>query len=93
MDTALERIAKLKVQIEDCHIEINNIRNCCKHEYRPSNPKWLDSSSPRCWICGDVRDGWWCEASPTKECDYSKPSGRGYNPDSCRYCHQPEERK
>lgn len=91
--SALEQIAALKAQMSRCAQEITDIRKACQHDYKPSNPESLSSSSPRCALCGDEKFGWWCEESPSKECDYSRPSGRGFNPDDCRYCHHPEERK
>lgn len=88
-----EHIERLRLEISERHQEILRLQASCPHDYRPSNPAWLSSSMPECRLCGRRGDGWWCEASPTKECDYSRPNGRGYNPDDCRYCHQPEERK
>lgn len=91
--TALERIATLKAEILDRQRAINEIQANCAHDWKPSNPASPMSSSPKCALCGDVGQGWWCEESPTKECNYMRAAGRGYNPDSCRYCGQPSERK
>ena len=96
---AIERIATLKDEIDLRQREILTLRRACEHDYRPSDPKSLESSSPICALCGDERFGWWCEKSPTKECNYQCLEGdksrsfRSYNPDSCRYCGQPSERK
>lgn len=91
--TIANQIEKLRLEISERHREILRLKATCTHNYQPSDPKWLSSSVPLCSLCGDRGDGWWCESSPTKTCDYSSPRGRGYNPDDCRYCHQPEERK
>jgi hypothetical protein len=53
------------------------------------------SWSGSCWICG--KDfGWYCPDSPDHICDYhynGEDGNVGYNPDCCKYCHQPDERK
>lgn len=88
-----EVIKNIEAEILLKYGRIAAIRNNCQHIWVPSSPGNLSSSSPVCSECRSGRDGWWCEESPSKECDYSRRGGRGYNPDGCRYCHQPEERK
>lgn len=44
-----------------------------------------------CAIC-TAELGWWCPSSPNHLCDYNQEDGE-YNPDQCRFCGQPEERK
>ena len=88
-----EVIQGIEAEISLKRDRISTIRNSCQHVWVPSNPRHLSASHAVCGECRRSRDGWWCEGSPTKECDYSRESGRGYNPDDCRYCHQPDERK
>lgn len=90
--SALDVIKSIEAEIGQGHARIQAIRDACDHKWRPSNADTL-SSSPYCPECGARKGGWWCEESPTKECDYKRVNGRGYNPDDCRYCHQPSERK
>lgn len=91
--STVERIERIRLEISRLHGDILRLQRECPHDYQPSDPSWLSSSVPKCKLCGLRGDGWWCEASPTKECDYLRPNGRGYNSDDCRYCHQPSERK
>ena len=37
-------------------------------------------------------NGWECKNSPSGYCDYNQADG-SYDEESCRYCHEPEERK
>lgn len=91
--SALHVIKNIETEIALAHDRIRAIRQACQHDWQPSNPQWLEASSPLCSKCGDRRSEWWCDTSPTKGCDYTIPGKRGFNPDNCRYCHQPDERK
>jgi hypothetical protein len=92
---AIEMIREIESEIAHKHGMIRAIRDNCQHVWKPSYPKWLSASSPVCVECGSTKHGWWCEESPTKECDYMHGQGASarYDFDSCRYCGNPEERK
>ncbi|WP_398473601.1 hypothetical protein [Tardiphaga sp.] len=90
---AFETINQIRGEIREKQERIAEIQARCVHVWGPSRPDCPSSSFPICNECSSEKHGWWCPQSPTGECDYSLPSGRGFNPDSCRYCHQPEERK
>ena len=49
------------------------------------------NESAVCKACGDNL-GWYCPDSPNHLCDYDQ-GDETYNPDHCRYCGQPDERK
>lgn len=90
---ALERIDELKRRMQVAQAEIAGIQAACDHDWQPSLKDRPDCSSAICVKCGAQGNGWWCEASPTKTCDYSTADGRGWNSDCCRYCGNPDERK
>lgn len=46
-----------------------------------------------CRDCGFSTNGWYCETSPTLECEYYDFETGHYDEDCCIYCGQPEERK
>lgn len=87
---AMSKIAHVKdllAQIAGLYAKIDAIQEHCAHTWEPSNPENLDSSVPFCPSCGLRGTGWWCAASPTKTCVYSKSY------DQCDFCGNPEERK
>lgn len=85
MDAKAE-IAAIEAGLKRGRDRINEIRKSCQHEWVPTDPSDMSSSSPVCSKCGDRGYGWWCQESPTKECQYELS-------EYCTICHQPSERK
>ena len=53
--------------------------------------KYIDHAS--CRDCGFYTSGWYCETSPTLECEYYCSETGYYDEDCCIHCGKPEERK
>lgn len=87
-------IRSIEAEIAQGYERIRAIRLACDHDWQASDPD-KDCAHAVCTKCDSQKRGWWCETSPTKECDYRNGEGSGsyYNFDNCRYCGQPEERK
>lgn len=99
-----DKIAELRKQLatvaKPFEKQIHTLLVTCPHKIAvPSDffkklkeDKW-HSASANCLGCG-AQFGWFCPKSKDNICDYEDPKNPGtYDPDHCRYCGMPTERK
>lgn len=92
-DCSLNKVQELEQKIRLIKGEIDLIQQECPHVLEPHVLKDGEKlGHKRCPKCEKYYNGWWCEKSPTTFCDYEQDDGT-FDPDCCRYCGAPSERK
>lgn len=85
-----ERQRDLARLVHDCkHVWVAGWRKVNPYEWADWLQRWWICAGAYCLICG-VDGGWYCEQSPTHQCEYADDD---HAQDNCIHCGMPDERK